>query len=525
MDSGYGVHAYWPLIIALSAADGKALADKFKVVCNANQLRADPTVTADIARILRIPGTHNYKDPENPKLVKIKGPLQKYDTVTIIASIEACYKKSGTEPMALNVEPLFSHAQSKIPAYIQSTATLDQTKSLIGNIPKSFAIILKRNEAGNGCAQLKNIFDNQASIDEPHWRAGLSIARFCEDGASAIHDISNKHPKYTAEATEAKATTIKGPYTCDTFKSNWPDECKGCQFYGKITSPIQLGSNNGVTSNPIAAPLTWAPAEPLPDYLLPVAAFDMNLLPVVLQPWAKDIVDRMQCPTDFVGATIMSALGTVIGRRVGIRPKMHDDWTEYCNLWTCIVGRPGVMKSPAMDAALAPLKALGAKASHHYDIERTSFDDAAQLRSIRIDAQKRNLVKTLAKDPKAAVDTDLLPEPEAPILKRYIVNDATVEALLDICIENPQGVCAYRDELVALLKSLEREGQESARGFYLTGWNGNSGYTADRIGRGRNMHAEAVCLSVLGSTQPGRIADYLRTATVGGTADDGLIQR
>lgn len=265
--------------------------------------------------------------------------------------------------------------------------------------------------------------------------------------------------------------------------------------------------------------------QPLPESLLPVEAFDMALLPDVLQPWAKDICNRVQCPPDFVGVTIMVALATVIGRRIGVRPKCQDDWTEYANQWACIVGRPGTMKSPAMAAALAPLNALEAKASKKYADDLAVFGCEAQIHAMRLDAQKKSVAKTLAKDAGAEVSLAVMQERPPPTLKRYKVNDATPESLLDICIENPQGVCAYRDELVSMLKSLEREGQESARGFYLTGWNGNSGYTADRIGRGRNMRAEAVCLSLLGSTQPGRIAEYLRAATSGGASDDGLIQR
>ncbi|MES2048140.1 MAG: YfjI family protein [Pseudomonadota bacterium] len=280
--------------------------------------------------------------------------------------------------------------------------------------------------------------------------------------------------------------------------------------------------NESMTNNNA---VDWSKPDPLPDTLLPVDSFDMALLPESLQPFANDIVERVQCTPDFVGATLMAALATVIGRRVGIRPKRHDDWTEYANMWVCIIGRPGVMKSPAMSAALGPLNALAAKASKRYTEDASDFEAGAQIHAMRIDAQKKNVARVLTKDSKADVHLDEFEGPVAPALKRYIVNDATVEALLDICIENPQGICAYRDELVSLLKNLERDGQESARGFYLTGWNGNSSYTADRIGRGRNMRAEAVCLSLLGSTQPGRISEYLRAATSGGAADDGFMQR
>lgn len=265
--------------------------------------------------------------------------------------------------------------------------------------------------------------------------------------------------------------------------------------------------------------------EPLPNALLPVEPFDLELMPETLRPWTRDVVERMQCPPDFVGATIMEALGIVVGRRVGIRPKRKDDWTEYGNLWACLIGRPGVLKSPAMAAALAPLYRLEAVAARRYDAEKAEYDGAAQIHAMRLDAHKKTLARQLAKNPAASIEIEPIAAPLAPVMRRYLVNDVTGEVLLEICRENPQGVGVYRDELVSLLRSLDRDGQEGSRGFYLSGANGNQPYVADRIGRGRNLRAEAVCLSVLGSTQPGRFAEYIRAATQGGASDDGLIQR
>ena len=113
---------------------------------------------------------------------------------------------------------------------------------------------------------------------------------------------------------------------------------------------------------------------------------------------------------------------------------------------------------------------------------------------------------------------------EEPSARRYVVNDATYEALGVILADNPNGTLAFRDELVSLLKNLDREEQVSARGFFLTAWNGTSGYTFDRIIRGKT-HIETVCLSLLGSTQPGRLAEYMRGALTGGAGDDGMVQR
>ena len=79
----------------------------------------------------------------------------------------------------------------------------------------------------------------------------------------------------------------------------------------------------------------------------------------------------------------------------------------------------------------------------------------------------------------------MIPEPEEPIDRRYVTNDTTYEKLGEILAQNPNGVLAHRDELVSLLKTLDREEFAAARGFFLTAWNGTIPYKFDRITRGR----------------------------------------
>jgi putative DNA primase/helicase len=99
-----------------------------------------------------------------------------------------------------------------------------------------------------------------------------------------------------------------------------------------------------------------------------------------------------------------------------------------------------------------------------------------------------------------------------------------VEKLADLLTVNPWGLLVYRDELHGLLCSMDREGQEGARGFYLTGYDGNQGHAVDRIGRGES-HVPRVCLAMLGGIQPARLQSYVRDAVRGGKGDDGLLQR
>lgn len=268
---------------------------------------------------------------------------------------------------------------------------------------------------------------------------------------------------------------------------------------------------------------------PLPDELAPVAPFEAALLPDKLRPWAEDIAERMQCPPDYVGVGIMTGLAAVLGRKIAVRPQEFTDWTVIPNQWALVVGRPGTLKSPAIEATLAPLKRLAAKATERHAAAYEEYRKKQALAKLRADAGEKAARKRFENDPSADA-SDLLSvmsvdEVGIPTMRRYIANDTNPASLGELLRQNQNGLLVYRDELVSLLKGLDREDQAEGRGFYLTGWNGDSAYTVDRIGRGLHLNIDAVCLSLLGGTQPGRLAEYISHAVKGGAGDDGLIQR
>jgi len=266
--------------------------------------------------------------------------------------------------------------------------------------------------------------------------------------------------------------------------------------------------------------------EPLPS-LPDVLPFDYTYLPNGLRGFVRDISERMQCPPDFpaVGAFVMMA--AILGRKVGIRPMRRNDWTAIPNLWGMVVGNSGVMKSPALSAAVQPLKKLQAR---EYDIFNAAMamhsaqDGAAVLKKAMRKAEAK---KALKQDKDADILGLLKPDEasDAPALKRFITNNASYEALGELMMENPNGLLVEADEIVGLVKSLDAGGQEVARSFYLTAADGDKGYTFDRILRGKGLHIPALCLSIIGGTQPGVAAEYVRQATGGGAGADGLLQR
>ena len=269
----------------------------------------------------------------------------------------------------------------------------------------------------------------------------------------------------------------------------------------------------------------WPEPVLLPDGLPPVQPFDLELLPYALRNWVADIAERMQCPPDFTAVGAVVALSSVIGARAVVKPKARDDWAVVPNLWGAIVGRPGVMKSPALSEVLKPLHRLEKAERELWQAARDTWELDCKVAGLADVANERSAKGLAAKDPAAAREllrpTDTPPE---PTMRRYVVNDATVEKLADLLVSNEWGTLVYRDEMHGLLCSMDKQGQEGARSFYLTGYDGNQGHAVDRIGRGES-YVPRVCLAMLGGIQPGKVQSYVREAVTGGAGDDGLLQR
>lgn len=220
--SGRGAHVYWILDTEIPRTEWKPYAEQLKKLCVEHDFKADPAVTTDAARILRVPETMHLKDILNPLPVEIlmQAPVIPVDTIkTLLAPTEDILKALEKSEFRRPMDAL--------------------TLALMGSSQSRFRTIMLKSAEGKGCDQLLHIYENQDKIEEPLWRAGLSIAQQCVDRDKAIHMLSKDHPEYSAQDTDRKANETKGPYTCETFKKLNPTGCASCTL--KITSPIQIG--------------------------------------------------------------------------------------------------------------------------------------------------------------------------------------------------------------------------------------------------------------------------------------------
>lgn len=303
----------------------------------------------------------------------------------------------------------------------------------------------------------------------------------------------------------------------------------------------------------------WGEPEPIKAELLPVQQLTRDMLPTDLSEYVFDNAERADhMPNDFVAVSLLTCLGGLIGARVSIKPKQQDDWEIVPNLWGGIIGNPSMKKSPAFNAGAKPLNNLVMKAKAEAKqkkggvIAMPTDEEREKAKQAIIEKQKIALElaskikalnatiaskKTTEEEREKAIanlaeikaeqeiiehmqshaDDEAIPE------KRYLTNDTSPEALTDLEINNPNGIIIIRDELIGLLSSLTRNGEDTGRAFYLEGWNGTGSYQYDRIVRGAG-YIPNHCITLLGGIQPDKLITYLES-TVQGTGNDGLLQR
>lgn len=243
VNSGGGLHCYWPFTEDVSVDEWKPVAENFKRLCKQESLSIDMTVTADAARVLRIPETFNNKAKyATPRPVRILAEGDTFDFHDLANHIQS-QLKNAPPPL-----PPKGKTDLALPGKRPETALSTTTVKLFENSVTRFKNIYKKTKAGTGCDQLRYYVENATEDGmEPLWRGWLSLAQKCEDGEKAAVWLSDLHP-YPHERMHQKLAEIKGPYPCVKFDSENPGICDGCPHRGKITNPLALGRETAVTT-------------------------------------------------------------------------------------------------------------------------------------------------------------------------------------------------------------------------------------------------------------------------------------
>jgi hypothetical protein len=275
--SGFGIHCYWPLDETLDPDTWQLYASGLKSLCAREGLLVDPARTADIASILRTPGTHNRKEGEQ---------LVQYDPCNT--------KQHAIETFA----SLRSHAVRTMGRGLQRDRAPINGTSIIGRLwsEPSYDTVYA-DQVADGCLQLDQL-RRSGNLPEPIWYACLGVLAFCADGGVKAHEWSaHDYPRYSVSETAAKfirARSLTGATTCYKFYDLEPSTCAACPLYGKINSPISV---------PVQAPEVRISTsrelipdnDPLPDLPAFFKWTPTNQLSVPIEDDKGEPVYKMMC--------------------------------------------------------------------------------------------------------------------------------------------------------------------------------------------------------------------------------------
>lgn len=224
VNSGSGLHFYWPFEEAIDADEWVMLGANFKVVLAHYGVLADPTRTADVASVLRPVGSHNRKYGEKEvKVIKAAGPYP----------VEVLRDRLGELVSELGLD-VFTHSP---PSYANGL----NDDLLAHAYPE---IEVDAEVVADGCQQVRMMRDTQGDVEYEHWRGVIGILTFCKDGHAKAHEWSERRidTGHGQNDVDTKYMTWNsGPSTCEFFGTINPSGCDGCKFKDTIKSPLVLG--------------------------------------------------------------------------------------------------------------------------------------------------------------------------------------------------------------------------------------------------------------------------------------------
>jgi len=228
-----------------------------------------------------------------------------------------------------------------------------------------------------------------------------------------------------------------------------------------------------------------------PDHIDKISTIpDLNQFPDAVFPCGlSEVVNQLvshnqNLPADYIKSAVFSACASAIGKSI-----KAVDGGEKPILWTLLIGKPGLGKTPSIRVAYKPFDAIA-------EANKKTFRDALKQ-------------YTSDEDPGA----------DKPFLMLPVHNKATVEAIADELEKNPKGTTLISDEIKSWIDNHGRNSRGSDEGFYLSYWDGNP--TAEATRHGKKTYCSDPCLNIIGGIQDG----ILETTMNGSKLSNGFFER
>lgn len=221
--SGMGLHVYWVLDRDYTVEEAQPVMLRVKAAFKALDVKSDPAVPGDTARVLRPVGSLHSVAADGTE-IRVSPLMHKPTRVYTLDEINTA------------IEP---HVPESV--FLPKIQGLEEFAILNNDVLQYHEYNNSMAKGAEKCAALAELRDMRGQVEEPYWRLMIGHSTFCQvDGEDLRHEWSQGDKRYDEGVVEDYANRWKaGPPKCSSFAEHC-DACHKCPFAGKITAPIQL---------------------------------------------------------------------------------------------------------------------------------------------------------------------------------------------------------------------------------------------------------------------------------------------
>lgn len=289
-------------------------------------------------------------------------------------------------------------------------------------------------------------------------------------------------------------------------KNRWPDAInRRYSNYIEIGNPL-----NEYDESEEQKGLQYLPTPPN----VPLNAFTQQIQDLLVET-SEAFCVPLQIPT----ACFLSLISSLVGRTRCI--KFKKSWTAYANLWIAIVAKSGVGKSPVMNAYFESLR------RHESESNKINQDlyEKFLINKSAYEMQQHEIARLQSKGKTLADNIPIIEKPAEPIERQIIIDDITIEAIINILLHNPKGLLWLTDEFARLICDLDRyslnKGGTKER---MLSMHDSGPIRSNRISR-NSLYIPHATLSILGGIQPELLPTIFKGGANGEDAKSGFIPR
>jgi len=205
--------------------------------------------------------------------------------------------------------------------------------------------------------------------------------------------------------------------------------------------------------------------------------FPLDVFPLDLQHYIIERHRTLKQSIDYMGCSLLFLTSIIVGNSQEM--KIKNGWKETPSLWLSLVGKAGVGKTPSIKGITFPMDKVNSLEIKRYIVAEAKYEEFNNM-----DAKDKALTEPIYKPKKT----------------QFLVNDVTLEALVELHNENTNGIGVSKDELAGFFKDMNKYREGGDMEHWLSSWSGGEINLNRKTAK--SSFVERAFLPIMGGIQP-----------------------